>query len=207
MTTVSMGAIAKFHHSEQPKSVLIESVPTDANIPESGLTLIYGFRETIEEMRGFIAEGERVGDKVCMVKIEMEAGRAVNLTPETLKESRLLNMFSMTAALAKEVKVAWRKILKDDGIEIESLPDDYFAGLKYVTLDPQYVEKLREFDQFKHIEAICYPYLSPGKKIISKRVTLFSLDHITNVENVSSPEIEIELPTLGPKQARGPKLR
>lgn len=207
MSVTNLAGVATFHPSKRPAAVELENVSSGGlQMPEGSLTLLYGFRELLGELKDYMSKQKREGKEVCVARVGVEIGRSTNITPETLKETKMLNFDSMSGALTKEVKLAWRGILKKHGVKIEELPDDYFISKNYISTDPQYLADLRETEMFKHIECFIFPYKPKDSDLITKRAVLFSTDSVVSVTNETFPDMEVTLPNLSVKKSKKPSI-
>lgn len=207
MAVTNLAGVATFHPSKKPDAIDLESVSSgDLQMPEGSLTLLYGFRELLGELKSYMSKQKREGKEVCVARIGVEIGKSSTITPETIKETKMLNFDNMSGALTKEVKLAWRGILKKHGVAIENLPDDYFISKNYVSADPQYLADLREVELFNHIECFVFPYKPEDSDLITKRAVLFSTDSVVSITNETYPDMPVNLPDLSAKQAKKPSL-
>jgi hypothetical protein len=204
MSIVNLSTAVPYQPWNKPDSIELENVYTTVDGPEGALILLYGFREALEDISILMNDAKKLGNAACEVRVAIDIGETSRTSPEDIKNTRMLNLFTISASMQREIEVAWKKIMKNEGFDIDHIPDDYFRNLNYVKRHPKLLSKLREEDLFNHLEVICYPNEVEGSKITGKRAAVFSFDHVVSVQNMSNPEIKIELPELSRKHGHRP---
>lgn len=209
MGMITLSASIPFIRMQKPKTIVLENVPTGGKtLPEGSINLFYGFRESLDEMSMIREAADARQEYVAGVEVTVDVGNleSRNITPEDLPNTRFLNLNRMTKAMEMEVVRHWKQIVKNEDIDVSKWGDDYWKKLKFLQVHPQLIGKLREFDQFSHIEAFAYPFDNPKVQSMCRRVALFSDEHVVSIECKSFPEIKVELPPLGAKQTMSPKM-
>lgn len=209
MSIIKLEASQTFSPGQKPKSMVLENVPTkDVSLPEDGLTLFYGFRESLDERSLIMKEANKNNQFTNNITVKVDVGELTNShsSLEGLKETRFLNLNRMSNAMEAEVKLRWKQILDESSIDQSHLGKTYWRDKEYLLKHPQFISKLREFPEFAHIEAVGFPYDNTEIKSMCRRVTLFSTEHVVEVTSDSFPEIAIEMPKLGAAKAHKPGI-
>ncbi|PPC84824.1 MAG: hypothetical protein CTY35_00445 [Methylotenera sp.] len=204
MSVISLDTVIAFKASEKPKEIVLGNVDMfGKSAPDNGVTFYYGFQESLTEQSLAAQELNKKGNQTSSVIVSVDIGESNQkaTTPEFLPQTRFLNMANMTKALEMDVQRVWKDILKNEGIDQNLVDDkDYWKNKQFLLKNPQLVGKLRDYEQFAHLDVIGYPFSNPGVKSFCKRATLFSNEHVKEIRVLSYPEIEVSLPDLSVKK-------
>lgn len=210
MSVISLDSIVGFKKNAKPESIELGNVDMGKlTAPPEGITFYYGFKESLEEQSKVISQEVSKGNFYSSVtaSVEIEGEYLQLITPELVETTTFLNLNNITKALDSDVQRVWKQILEAEGIDKEASQDPkYWKNKKYLLVHPELIGKLREYEQFSHVEVIAYPYDNPEITSLCKRATIFDTKNLVSVVAKTFPEIEITLPELGMKQKHQPKI-
>lgn len=161
--------------------------------PERGITLLYGFREALDELSRRQNAAASKGLDTYFLEAIVDVGLNIPglVSPEKLPKTKMINLNRITVALEDIIIDYWRKYLADEGLspqEIDQL--DWGTGQKYISAYPHLLDRLIQEPEFKHLNVIVYPVRTQDGHIV-KAATIFNLDAITKTQVRYYPDVKV----------------
>lgn len=161
--------------------------------PKNGITLLYGFRDALDEMsrRQNIAAGK--GLDTFFIEATVDVGQIIQglVSPEKLPKTNMINLGRITVALEDTIVDYWRKYLKKHGVSKDQASEiDWGTGLKYISAAPYLLDDLIQEPEFKHLNAIIYPITTTDGHTV-KVATVFNKAAIKTVQVRHYPNVKV----------------
>jgi hypothetical protein len=202
MSTIKLTSFFTYNASNVPKQVILNNVPMPKSVsaPEGTLATFYGFHDTLAGLAKWRRDADRTGQGFCSVELMTEIGTAhtINANPENISETKFLNFSRMTRALEDKIIDYWKGYLKEEGMSDEALKTYSWRNLNYVMERPDLLNRLRQEEEFKHLDVMVYQVREDDGNI-QQKASIFNRDAIVQVNVIDNPEIEVLLPRIGPQ--------
>lgn len=184
--------IKSIEDTDNPEGALVvlDNIPLPSDIipPQNGITLLYGFRDALEEMSKYRQEADRTGSLFYTVSFEVEVGCILPgaITRENIRETRFVNLRRISSDLESDILHFVNGLLEKEGSElkIESIDD---IGARSDLLG-----ELVNQPGFDHLTAIVWAIHGKGKKH-RQVATLFKTSDVVRPDGTYEgiPEVNV----------------
>jgi hypothetical protein len=136
-------------------------VPLPFSVPVSSqaLTLLYGFKDVLEQMKEHYAEASKRGMTLVKVNIQLEIGELImgTTTYESLARTRFLNLRRSHKDLQLEVIDMVNELQYRDAADKKNATPTVFRKVGEIGARPDLVvAAVRAIKAFKDINSVCY---------------------------------------------------
>lgn len=156
LPSIKSGASLVTLREDGRRLITMGNVPLDWRMdpPGGGLLLLYGFRDTLDELKKRRAEARQAGSDFHIAELSVEVGdiAAPLVNERTIKDLKFVNVKRMTAGLQSIILSEFSKYASQCG-ETEDL-----AKIQQIARRPNLFEPLLdESPLFKHLDLIIIP--------------------------------------------------
>lgn len=203
------GYVVAPERSQVPKQVTLGNVnlPSGMVPPSPGLTLLYGFRDTLGEIKRQYSLAEAEGKRLFSFRLDVDVGDipSSRITLADLEHIRFLHLGRLTAEVENLILKKWMRYIPEDWREraaeqaaARSSDEELERALPYrynqfLIGRPDLMSRLHEEPEFRHLDAIVYRLA--GDEMSRFVCTLFRTTGVRSIECLDE-QMKVDVPKL-----------